>query len=176
MKRGSFRKPTYEEAIEKARIKDSQRAENARTAKLKPKTRKSKEKPKTKKLSTAKLKKKLDEIFSKYIRQKYANQEGQVQCYTCPKTAHWKEMQCGHFVSRSALATRFSEDNCRVQCVGCNIFGGGQVATFANNLERENEGIVTTLYRKSQEITKDFPYQEKIAYYQSLLETESKNV
>lgn len=163
MKKTSFKRKSYEEIIA------SQRAKIGCRAKFKPKTRKTK----VKKLTTAKLKKKLDEVFSKYIRQKYANQEGQVQCYTCPIKKHWKEMQCGHFVSRSALATRFSEDNCRVQCVGCNVFGGGQIATFANNLERENEGIVTALYKKSQEITKDYPYQEKIDYYQSLLEIEN---
>ena len=126
---------------------------------------------KVKKLSTAKLKKKLDKVFSEYIRRKYSNSNGQVECYTCGSVKDWKEMQCGHFVSRVYLGTRFEEDNVRVQCVGCNIFGRGKTAIFASNLETERGGIVTLLYRQAQKITKDYPYQEKIEYYQNLIKT-----
>jgi len=73
-------------------------------------------------------------------------------------------MQNGHFASRSYLATRFDETNVRVQCVGCNVFGGGRVAIFATRLEAE--GISTKeLYRKAQQITKYFPYEDKIEEY-----------
>ena len=119
---------------------------------------------KVKKKTTSQLKKELDKVFSIYIRQKY-EKNGQVQCYTCGKTFHWKEIQNGHFVSRTQLATRYDERNCKPQCVGCNIFGGGRIATFANYLEREEEGIVARLYREAQKIVKDFPYQEKIDFY-----------
>jgi hypothetical protein len=83
----------------------------------------------------------------------------------------WKEIQNGHFVSRSSLSTRYDEDNCRPQCVGCNIFGGGQIHRFGFNLDMEcGEGTVARLYRKAQEITKNYPYEEKIKEYQTKID------
>lgn len=132
--------------------------------------RKEKDKPKKlRKKSISQLKRRLDKVFSEYIRKKYANEKGEVRCYTCSKVKQWKEIQCGHFISRVYLATRFEEDNCRPQEVGCNVFGNGQTVEFARKLEQElGEGTVQKLYKKAQEIikwsTKD--YQEKIDYYQ----------
>lgn len=120
----------------------------------------------TKKKTQSQLKKLLDKVFSEYVRRKNANENGYVKCYTCSKVLPWQEIQNGHFVSRSHLATRYEEDNTRPQCVGCNVFGGGRVAIFASRLDEElGEGTVAKLYRKAQEITKDYPYQEKIDYY-----------
>lgn len=128
--------------------------------------RKEKDKPKGKrKKTTSQLKKELDKWFSLYIRHKYADEQGQVRCYTCGATKAIKEIQNGHFVSRSALSLRYDERNCRAQCKGCNIFGKGRVATFGFKLEQEQKGIVAELYRKAQEITKDYPYQEMIDHY-----------
>jgi hypothetical protein len=116
-------------------------------------------------------KKELDRVFSLYIRQSYADSNGYVQCYTCNAQKHWKDMHCGHFVSRSHLATRFDEDNVRPQCVGCNIFGGGKVVIFGSKLEAElGVGTIARLYRQAQQITKGFPYAEKIAHYKALLQ------
>lgn len=128
---------------------------------------KEKDKPKKlKKKSVSKLKKEADKVFSIYIRKKYANKNGEVKCYTCPKVLPWNEIQNGHFVSRSHLSTRFDEDNCRPQCVGCNVFGGGRVAIYAVCLEQElGQGTVARLYKKAQGITKDFPYEKTIKYY-----------
>ena len=123
-----------------------------------------------KKLSTSKLKKKLDEIFSQYIRQKYADTNGYATCYTCGTRKHWKEMQNGHFVSRSQLATRFDEENVRVQCVGCNVFGRGKTTIFANKLESEKKGITIKLYKNAQAIIRYFPYEEKIEEYKKKIE------
>jgi hypothetical protein len=129
-------------------------------------------KAKVKKLSTSKLKKKLDAIFSQYIRQKYADSEGMVTCFTCPTKKHWKEMQCGHFISRSYLATRFDEDNCRPQDVGCNIFGNGKTVEFAKQLELTlGFGTVEKLFKKAREITRDFPYEVMIEVYKDKLLT-----
>lgn len=123
-----------------------------------------KKKPKAKSLSQ--LKRELDKIFSIYVRQKYAK-EGKVRCYTCGATKDIKEIQNGHFVSRSILSLRFDERNCRPQCVGCNVFGGGKVAVFGNNLEMEQRGIVAKLYKQANQITKWYAsdYQKKIEEY-----------
>lgn len=78
-------------------------------------------------------------------------------------------MQCGHFISRSHTATRFDERNCRVQCVGCNVFGKGKPTEFGLRLEKETPGIVLTLMRESQKIVKDYPYEKEIARYKKIL-------
>jgi len=80
--------------------------------------------------SQAKLKKELDRVFSLYIRSKYKK-----ECYTCGKRN--VTLQCGHFVSRQYLATRWDENNCRPQCVGCNMFGGGKPLDFEERLKKE---------------------------------------
>lgn len=98
--------------------------------------------------SPAKLKKELDRIFSLYIRQKYPK-----RCYTCGKTE--VTLQCGHFVSRQYLATRWSEDNCRPQCVGCNLFGNGKPLDFEENLKKElGEDRVEEMKRSRHQILK----------------------
>ena len=80
--------------------------------------------------TTAQLKKELDRIFSLYIRAYY-----KPYCFTCGKTN--VTLQCGHFVSRQYLATRWDINNCRPQCVGCNMFGHGKFLDFEEKLKRE---------------------------------------
>ena len=92
---------------------------------------------KGKEKTQAQLKKELDQIFSIFIRQKYSDGNGMVACYTCGKVMHWKQIQNGHFISRSYLATRFHEDNCRPQCIGDNIFGNGKPLDFEEHLKRD---------------------------------------
>tara|TARA_Y100001938_G_C7910628_1_gene339416 strand:- start:254 stop:637 length:384 start_codon:yes stop_codon:yes gene_type:complete len=88
-------------------------------------------------MTKKKLSKKLDVIFSKYIRWYYADSNGNVTCYTCGVTKPVKEMQCGHFQSRRHYATRWHTDNCRVQCQKCNIWEQGQQFIFGNKLKAE---------------------------------------
>lgn len=121
-----------------------------------------------KKKTVSQLKKELDRLFSLYIRNKYAK-AGYVRCFTCGVVKLISNMQCGHFVSRAHLATRYDEENVRPQCVGCNVFGGGKTAVFADNLERKSPGIVAALYRKARQIVKNFPYEEKIKEYKEKL-------
>ena len=76
-----------------------------------------------KKLTRSKLVKKLDAVFSQYIRLKDADEFGNATCFTCGKVDHWKKLQNGHFQSRKHYATRWDEMNCQVQCVsGCNMY------------------------------------------------------
>lgn len=118
-------------------------------------------------------KKKLDAVFSKYIRQKYADSFGIVKCYTCPKAAPISELQCGHFVPRQYLSLRWDERNCRPQCYACNMLYNGQPSAFAARLEAETPGIVKELEGKRKEIRQwTIPELEKEAsMYQSLLKT-----
>lgn len=119
--------------------------------------------------SAAKLRKELDAVFSRYVRLKFADANGNARCYTCGAYKHWKELQNGHFIRRQYLATRFDERNCRPQCVGCNMFGDGKTVEFSARLESENPGMTALLYREAQKIVKNFPYEEKIAEYEAKL-------
>jgi hypothetical protein len=99
-------------------------------ASTKPKQAVKKSKPKKRQKTQAQLKKELDRVFSIYIRAKYLK-----ECYTCRKVD--VTLQCGHFVTRQYLATRWDENNCRPQCVGCNMFGGGKPLDFEERLKKE---------------------------------------
>lgn len=122
------------------------------------------------KKTAAKLKKELDAVFSRYIRLSHSDRDGFVNCFTCNRRYFWKDIQNGHFISRTYLAVRYSEDNCRPQCVGCNIYGNGKPVEYARNLELHQKGVTMRLYREAQAVVKNYPYEEKIAYYTKKLE------
>jgi len=111
-------------------------------------------KPKT----HAKLKKDLDAVFSKYIRWYYADDNGMVQCYTCGQVKPVKQMQNGHFQSRRHTSTRFEINNCRPQCVKCNMFAQGEQYLFGQLLKAEigEEAVeeIIALSRKSVKYSK----------------------
>ena len=109
---------------------------------------------KLKKPTVSSLKKKLDIIFSKYIRLKDADASGNVECYTCGVVKHVKEMQNGHFQSRKHTSTRFLHTkyitNCKPQCVKCNIYSEGEKWIFGNKLVSEyGQDAVDELIRES---------------------------
>jgi len=126
----------------------------------------------------SKLKKELDTIFSLYIRIR-ESEEGLVQCFTCNKVSHYKSgMQNGHFQSRKHLATRWSETNCQVQCVGCNMFKAGEQYKFAINLDAKyGEGTAEYLELTARTIMKvsRIDYEEKISYYKDLVDKLKKD-
>ena len=119
-------------------------------------------------MSKAKLSKKLDAVFSKYIRWYYADYKGYVECYTCGIQKPVKEMQNGHFQSRRHYATRWKENNCRPQCVKCNMFEQGQQFEFGQKLisdigeEKVNE--IIQLSRTSVKMSEQ-EYKTLINYY-----------
>jgi hypothetical protein len=122
----------------------------------------------------SKLKKELDKWFSLFVRLNNSNEYGMVQCFTCGCVKHYKKgMQNGHFQSRSFLATRFNEENCQPQCVGCNMFKQGEQFKFAMNLEAKYgegtaehlEGLARTTIKISR-----IDYEEKISYYKSCVD------
>ena len=116
-------------------------------------------------------KKKLDKVFSEYIRRKYANSVGEVQCITCGILRHWKDsMDAGHYIPRNHMATRYSEKNVHPQCRGCNRFGGGRYDVYALKLQEiYGKDILQELNSLKISIVKNFPYEEKIEYYKKEL-------
>ena len=107
-----------------------------------------------KKLTRSKLVKKLDTVFSQYIRQKNSSDEI-ATCFTCGKNDHWKKLQNGHFQSRRHYSTRWDEINCQVQCAGCNVFKFGEQYIFGNKLDQKyGSGTARKLHIKAQQIIK----------------------
>lgn len=78
----------------------------------------------------AKLKRALDRAFSEYVRRKACDPQGYVACVTCGRKGYWRSMQCGHFVKRVHLATRWDERNVGVQCWRCNETLDGNLEAF----------------------------------------------
>lgn len=89
------------------------------------------------KSSKKKLIDKLDRIFSQYIRLKYSDSKGLCQCISCTTRKPWNEIQNGHYMSRRYFSTRWSEDNCRPQCVACNIFNQGNIQAYRVSLIKQ---------------------------------------
>ena len=116
----------------------------------------------------SKLKKDLDKVFSLYIRLRHASKDGIVKCFTCDKTAHYKKMHAGHFMSRKHHATRWNEDNVQVQCPKCNLFGQGEQYAFGKLLDiRIAEGKAEELQELSKTTVKymRFEYEDMIKHY-----------
>ena len=125
-----------------------------------------------KKLTRTKLIKKLDTIFSQYIRQKNAVDEIST-CFTCGKQDHWKKLQNGHFQSRRHYSTRWDEINCQVQCSGCNVFKYGEQFMFGQNLDNKfGQGTARRLHIKAQQTIKlaDFELEDMIINYKNFVD------
>lgn len=62
-------------------------------------------------------------LLQKLVRLKAADDAGYCSCVTCGVRGHWKEMQGGHFISRTFKRWKCDERNVHPQCKGCNGFG-----------------------------------------------------
>ena len=83
------------------------------------------------------LVKKLDRLFSLYIRLRDAMPNGFTRCISCGKIKSFEDMDCGHFYSRTHMATRFDEDNCNAECKYCNRFSADHLIAYQANLIRK---------------------------------------
>ena len=125
-----------------------------------------------KRKSRKSLIKKLDTIFSRYIRLRNAKNEI-AECVTCGKKDNYKRLQAGHFISRKNYNTRWDPTNVQVQCVACNVYRYGEQYKFGKWLDhRFGIGTTDELYNKGQLIRKfsDDEIQDKIDYYIDLVD------
>lgn len=116
-----------------------------------------------KKKTNAQLKKQLWKVFSEYIRRRDRG-----ICFTCGRFSQGSGYHAGHFVPKSigGLSLYFNEENVNGQCFNCNINLGGNQYIYSRKLGKKAEA----LYALKGKIIKDFPYEERINYYKSLLE------
>tara|TARA_R100001369_G_scaffold48996_1_gene75524 strand:+ start:574 stop:963 length:390 start_codon:yes stop_codon:yes gene_type:complete len=125
-----------------------------------------------KKLTRSKIVKKLDAVFSQYIRGKDAD-NNMATCFTCDKVDDVKSLQNGHFQSRKHYSTRWDEINCQVQCPKCNVFNYGEQFIFGAKLDAKyGEGTARRLHIKSQQIVKlsDNELQDMIKKYKDFVD------
>lgn len=108
---------------------------------LKRKPKKAKEKAKTKsaKPSITTLVRKLDKEFSLYIRLRDSRPFGYkyFRCISCGQIKPFEQMDCGHFIGRTHMSTRFDEQNCNGECRGCNRFDASHMIYYERNLEKK---------------------------------------
>jgi hypothetical protein len=81
-------------------------------------------------------------LLQKIVRMKAALQQpdGIIQCVTCGKWGHWKEMHGGHFIARTYRQHKLLEENIHPQCPGCNTFRPERVADDYNKFMRDTYG------------------------------------
>lgn len=97
--------------------------------------------------TVSKLKKKADTLHSKYVRLRDADLNGMAECITCGAKKNWKELQCGHFVTRANNKLRYDEMNTNAQCVGCNMFKSGEQYLYSKALdEKYGKGTAEELH------------------------------
>jgi hypothetical protein len=107
-------------------------------------------------------KRKLNKIFSEFIRLRDSNQCGVGQCISCGKFINvWRKVDeikfnqqahAGHYYSRgTSKSLYFDEKNVNLQCVQCNTFREGNKQGYAQGLIRKyGEGILDFLEVKSK--------------------------
>lgn len=98
------------------------------------------------------LEKKLDRVFSEYIRKRDADEGGTVSCVTCGKLMHWKECHASHFVKRQHRSVRWDERNVHAQCSRENVFMGGSQDEMAEYIVKKygRETLSELLEKKHQ--------------------------
>lgn len=120
-------------------------------------------------MAKQKLKEKLDRVFSQYIRLRDMLPGNVFQCISCGRIKPINQADCGHYINRQHMATRFSEVNCNAQCRSCNRFDEGNMSGYRAGLVRKyGETKVVLLESMKNDVRKytDFEYEALIKHYQ----------
>ena len=136
--------------------------------------------PKIKYKTTEGLIKKLDNLFSKYKRLSALTPQGYIRCFTCNGFFTYRQIDCGHYIGREYMGTRYENRNTEPQCHDCNRFGEGRKDVFALKLQKKyGPGILEELNDQRNKITQ-FSVEElesMIVYYKiKVKELESRTV
>lgn len=99
--------------------------------------------------------KRLDKLTSLYVRQNGADRQGFNVCYTCGARHHWKDLDCGHYIKRRYLHTRWDLSNVRPQCRNCNRTLGGNYKIYEPKIIKElGQDNVQKLWDKAYNTSK----------------------
>lgn len=80
-------------------------------------------------MANKQLIKKLDKIFSQYIRLR-DSKDGYFTCCSCGQLKPYSLADAGHFINRRWMATRWDERNVHSQCSSCNRFDEGNLTGY----------------------------------------------
>ena len=139
----------------------------------KPISAEQKKRPKRQPGSLKSLTRKLDEIFSKYIRLRDCP-DGVGKCISCGKPHAYSGMDAGHFIGREVLPTRWDPVNVNCQDRFCNRFKEGEKDRYAEGLEKKyGPGTVDKLRLKANQPYRVYPDMLKalIAHYEKEVES-----
>lgn len=116
------------------------------------------------------LKNKLDTVFSQYIRLRDMEEGRVFRCISCNRILPISQADCGHYINRQHMSTRWHEMNCHAQCRKCNRFDEGNMQGYRLGLVRMyGEKHVAVLESYKYRVTKysDFEMSALIKYYKS---------
>lgn len=114
------------------------------------------------------LKNKLDAVFSEFIRLRDSRDNGTFTCISCGRLLPYDQADCGHYINRKHMSTRFSEKNCNAQCRSCNRFDEGNIQGYRRGLiAKYGEPVVLMLEASKNQINKlsEFEYKAMIDHY-----------
>lgn len=117
------------------------------------------------------LKVKLDNVFSEYIRLRDTaghSKEGYFRCISCGQIKPYSQADCGHYIGRQHMATRYNEINCNAQCKSCNRFEEGNKVGYRRGLVQKYGEIKTLMLEAAQKSTvkiSDCEYEAMIKHY-----------
>ena len=123
---------------------------------------------KEKKKRPVNLTKKLDRVFSAYIRLRDVMPNGCFRCISCGQIKRFEDGDCGHYRSRIHMATRWEPDNAHMECRGRNRASADHLIDYRRNLIGKiglNRIDRIEVLSKSQKHWLDFELQEKIDYF-----------
>ena len=117
------------------------------------------------------LKVKLDKEFSLFIRLRDCMPNGFFRCISCGQIKPFEQADCGHYFSRTHLATRYDEKNCNAECRHCNRFKADHLEGYRMNLiAKIGQPAFDLLTIKAASTLKisDFEYEQLIKYYKAI--------
>lgn len=112
--------------------------------------------------------KKLDKVFSAYIRLRDAMPNGCFRCISCGQIKRFEQGDCGHYHSRTHMGTRWEPDNCNMECRSCNRVSSDHLIGYRRNLiEKIGLDRVNRLevLARSSKHWQDFELKDKIEYF-----------
>ena len=116
--------------------------------------------------------KKLDQVFSVYIRLSVADKDWYITCPLCWARVHWTKAQNMHFIKRSVYKYRRDEKNCHAGCMRCNVILHGNYIVYTRRMQRKYWEILVDEMINDKQIMKiaTSSLQEMIDHYQALID------
>ena len=130
------------------------------------------EKKKTAWSTRSQLIKKLDQVFSVYIRLVVADKEWYITCPLCWARVRWTKAHNMHFIKRSVYKYRWDEKNCHAGCMRCNVILHGNYIVYTRRMQRKYGEILVDEMINDRQIMKiaTSSLQEMIEKYQVLVD------